>query len=173
MGPGDEGFYASEAIITQSETAAVESSDTITQSLSIMMVSGGEVYAAAADPDFIIRYELNEGSGSTALDTSGNSNSGTINGGATYNSNTGDGSAYSLNLDGSNDYIRPTTTWGGGSDGITLCAWIYNAQTGADDGAIITKQSSSATADHWFMLGIREWTKIRIRVKRAEGTVRT
>jgi concanavalin A-like lectin/glucanase superfamily protein len=66
-------------------------------------------------------WKFNEGSGTTAIDSSGNGFNGTLIGGPTYV--TGKIGAYALSLDGINDTIMANTTYAT-LDSHTMCMWI-------------------------------------------------
>ena len=72
-------------------------------------------------------WNFNEGSGTTAINSMG-INHGTILGGAAYSPDTPNGSAasggYSLNFDGSDDYVAVSANLTGGLRQITIEAWV-------------------------------------------------
>lgn len=88
----------------------------------------------------VAHWRFDEGSGTTASDNSGNGNTGTIHGatwvdGMTINGATGKG----LSFDGTDDFIYKDTGVSGigGTDKMTLEAWIKRGTT-SSDGAICT-----------------------------------
>ncbi len=119
------------------------------------------------DSDLLMRLPLDEGSGTTAFDISGNGNNGTLLNGAAFESNSGDGSARSVRFDGVNDFIDVGVVDVNGS-ALTLAAW-FNADGFGDDPRIISKSSGSAANDHVFMLstitaGAEERLRGRVRI---------
>jgi hypothetical protein len=108
---------------------------------------------------------LEEGTGGTAADTSGNGNDGTING-ATWSTegDTPSGKGYSLNLDG-NDYVDcgNSSTLEMGTNDWTVTVWIKTSstanQTFVTNGAGSNSQpgyrfSYSSSADYlWLIFG--------------------
>ena len=88
------------------------------------------VAGAVADPNLILHWNLNEGSGTTALDDSGNAYDGTLyNGGSYTTGHEGKGVA----LDGIDQYIQTPTPFGflGTQDQeYALSAWVNLPQTG-------------------------------------------
>jgi hypothetical protein len=78
-----------------------------------------------AEATLIGQWTFNEGSGTTALDSSGYGNNGTISGGATY---VASGGGYALRLDGTDDFVSMGTpalfNINGPSAAFTLEAWV-------------------------------------------------
>jgi len=88
----------------------------------------------------VVRLPLNDGSGTTATDVSGNGNNGTLVGAATYNASSGDGSSSSVRFDGVNGSIDLGLLDVNGK-GLTLAAW-FNADAfpgSAKDARLISK----------------------------------
>jgi hypothetical protein len=82
----------------------------------------GLVLVPVAQASLIGRWTFNEGSGTTAFDSSGNGNNGTINGGASYVNSAG---LYALDLDGVDDWVdmgNPALFDITGS--FSLAAWV-------------------------------------------------
>lgn len=103
-----------------------------------------------------------EGSGSAVADVSGNSNTGTLVGGERVSDGYIDNG---IAFDGDGDYIDL-----GGMDvqgpGLTLAAWIRIEDFEVSDARIISKATSSANDDHWWMLSmIEEDSAIRLRFR--------
>jgi len=63
-----------------------------------------EYYTASEPPDVLAHWKLDDGTGSTAVDSSGNGHDGTLYNGPTWNSSGQVDGA--LSLDGSDDYVR-------------------------------------------------------------------
>ncbi len=101
--------------------------------------------AVQLPPEEVAAYGLDEGSGPTATDASGNSNHGTIVG-ATWTTQGRYGSA--LGFDGNNDRVSgPTITLGGA---FTLMAWINNPS----NAAIETILTVGSTRDVYLSNGV-------------------
>jgi prepilin-type N-terminal cleavage/methylation domain-containing protein len=109
------------------------------------LLYSNQVYHALGS-DVVGNWNFDEGSGTTALDSSGYGNHGTISGGATYTTDTphkaaGQGAGkYALSFDGSNDYVSLPTAGGSGTKGnlgfadtddFTLSIWYNGSDTGA------------------------------------------
>ena len=96
----------------------------------------------AQTPGLVAAYSLNQGSGTTTVDSSGNGLTGTISG-ATWTPSGKYGSALSFN--GTNAYVNllnPTALRLTGS--MTLSAWVFPTANPGDDGQIIAKSNSSS-----------------------------
>lgn len=77
--------------------------------------------------DLVGWWKLDEGSGTTTYDSSGNSNHGTVENGAAYVAGHGGGQA--IDLDGVDDYVSTGKTASdlgiGGNSSRTVAAWVY------------------------------------------------
>ena len=99
--------------------------------------------------DALVELPLDEGAGTIAGDVSGNGNNGSLAGGAFFEPNTGDGSAFAVRLDGVDDYIDL-----GGLDvetaGFTLTTWLNaNSHPGnSKDSRLISKASGAGGDEH-------------------------
>ena len=114
--------------------------------VSILLLSGSLAGSAvfAQSPATLAACGMNEGTGTTITDASGNGLSGTLQG-ATWTSAGKYGNALSFN--GSSSYVdlgNPTTLKLTGS--MTLSAWMYATGTPSNDGQIIAKSGDS---DGW------------------------
>ena len=106
-------------------------------------------------------WKLDDGSGGTALDSSGNANHGTLVGNPLW---TGEGIGGSLNLDGNGDYV----TVGVGSQYSDLCingcsfgGWIKpNGQPAASRTFGIIGRYDYTDADMFFRLAYNRWGKL-------------
>jgi hypothetical protein len=108
-------------------------------------------------------WPLDEGSGNTANDVSGNGNNGSLVNGPSWAGDV-------LNFDGSNDYVNL-----GGLDvpgsALTIAGWVRAddlANCNARDCRIVSKASGTATADHYFMVSTMKVsgnTRLRFRLK--------
>jgi VCBS repeat-containing protein len=110
--------------------------------------------------DTVVRLPFND-SQVPATDVSGNDNNGVISG-ASYVSESGDGTLASLSFDGTDDTVSLGSVDVAGA-GLTLAAWIKaESFPGASrDPRIISKASGSTGDEHVFMLGA---------IKRGSGT---
>ncbi|HUS73766.1 MAG TPA: LamG domain-containing protein, partial [Sedimentisphaerales bacterium] len=94
---------------------------------------------APSEPNLLLHWAFNEGSGTTAIDSAGVVN-GVISG-ATYSSPGPDGSAYCLDFDGGGDYVyvvdgNDVNDVLDGLGGLTVSMWIKSDVTGTDKGFI-------------------------------------
>jgi len=74
-------------------------------------------------------WHFDEGSGTTAYDTSGNDNDGTINGASWVDGKFGKG----LNFDGTNDYVNVPDSDSLDVTSITMSVWVYQKERSAPD----------------------------------------
>lgn len=158
-------FSGIDSFTYQANDAAVNS-NVVTVSIDV---------STSSDPQLLASLPLDEGVGSTALDTSGNGNNGVLINSPTYQASTGDGSAFALRFDGADDYVDLGPIDVGGN--LSLAAWI-NADSfpgSSRDPRIISKASSVSGSDHVFMLGtIKAGTKTRLRARvRVNGSTTT
>ena len=129
----------------------------------------------STDGEALVRLALDAGSGDAALN-SGFGTDGRLVGGAAYDSDTADNSAYSVRFDGVNDYIDLGSIDVFGN-GLTLAA-RFKADTftgDVKDGRLISKATGVATKDHIFMLStIASDNEVRLRARvRAGGVTKT
>ncbi|GGM79855.1 family 43 glycosylhydrolase [Dactylosporangium sucinum] len=90
----------------------------------LALVTGLVPAAAAAAPadvtdGLLVRYDLNQTSGTTVIDTSGNGNNGTLNGGGTWTGANG------LQLDGVDDHVKLPNNLMAGLSSITVAVDVY------------------------------------------------
>jgi len=109
--------------------------------------------------DYIAKWALEEGAGTTAFDASENSLDGTLTNGATW----GDGNvgASSVSLDGTNDFIRIADSnllsFTDGSDNdqpFSLSAWVYYQTGTASAAPILVKYTDTSPRDSEWALWI-------------------
>ena len=108
---------------------------------------------AFADPDSLVEFPLDEGSGTVAIDVSALGNNGTLINGPVFEANTPDGSPFSVRFDGTDDYIDLGQLDVDGS-GLTLAVW-FNPDSfpgPSRDPRLISKASGTSGDDHVFML---------------------
>lgn len=131
---------------------------------------------AISEPGLLIRLGLDEGSGSLAVDDSGMGNNGSLQGSPSYISNTPDGSAHAVRLDGVSDYIDIGTLDVAGT-GLSLAAF-FNADAfpgSSRDPRIVSKASGTSANEHTYMLStIKVGTDTRLRARlNTDGTTKT
>ncbi|MCP3918037.1 MAG: tandem-95 repeat protein [bacterium] len=119
--------------------------------------------------DTLVLFPLDEGSGTVANDASGMGNDGTLVGGAVFEANTGDGSAFAVRFDGLNDRIDIGALDLNGS-GMTLAAWFLpeSFPGPGSDPRLISKASGVDADDHVFMLStiaVGSSKRLRVRVR--------
>ncbi|MBN7795250.1 Ig-like domain-containing protein [Parahaliea mediterranea] len=124
----------------------------------------------------VVQLSLDEGSGTQALDGSGQGNHGELVGGPAYESGTADGSAYALRLDGVNDWVDLGNLDVAGA-GLTLAVW-FKADSypgAAQDPRLLSKAAGLSDNEHVFMLStIRSGGAVRLRGRvRVGGSTRT
>jgi hypothetical protein len=125
--------------------------------------------------DLVASYNFNEGSGTTANDSSGNSHNGTLHNGATWTSGKQGGG---ISFDGINDYVDIGKFDVMGSE-LTIAAWFkadsFNHLSSFHDARIVSKATGTADQDHYWMLSTIKngnTTKLRFRLK-TNGTTST
>ncbi|MFC1713094.1 LamG domain-containing protein [Candidatus Poribacteria bacterium] len=100
-------------------------------------------------------WPLDEGSGKTARDASGNGHNGTLDNGPKWvtgaDAKIGAGA---LLFDGTDDRVSIDSFDAVGGDGITIACWFNasNLDTPGDDPRMVSKAIGGNNEDHWFML---------------------
>jgi len=109
------------------------------------------------------RYSFDEGTGTTAFDTSGNGNNGTIKNGATYTSDAafalGEASgSFALEFDGTNDYVELAADAFGdlSTTDFSITAWINPGDDIAEFDAIVAKRADGGGSG--FVFDLRDKT---------------
>jgi hypothetical protein len=102
---------------------------------------------APKDPNLLLHWAFDEGSGTTANDSAGVVD-GVISG-ASYVDTTPDGSAYCLDFDGGGDYVyvvdgNDANNLLSGLGAITVSIWIKSDETGTDSGFIIFQEPAGS-----------------------------
>ncbi len=165
-----------EAMIARNHSWAGDKSRRLAGRLaSVLFLLAGLVFEVRGDPDALVTLPLDEGSGVVAVDVSGQGNDGSLENGAHFEANTGDGSAFAVRLDGVDDYIGLGPLDVAGS-GLTLAAWFYaeSFPGSSRDPRIISKASGLGANDHVFMLStIRVGSATRLRARVRVGGVTT
>ncbi|MBI2530552.1 MAG: PKD domain-containing protein [Candidatus Diapherotrites archaeon] len=114
--------------------------------------STGDVVLAsgAADASTKLLMHFNEGTGTTASDSSGNGNNGTLTNGPTWTSSGVFGNA--LHFDGVDDHVLIPNSAGLGPNVVTAAAWVkLDSYPGGSYGAVIGKYGGS----NGYLLSIR------------------
>ena len=110
----------------------------------------GSFYVPFAKADIasglVGHWTFDEGSGSTALDSSGNNSSGTISGPSWATGRIGS----ALSFDGSNDYVRVPykSNLQLYNSSFTFSSWIKS--TDSDEGMIVVRDSGNNTYNEWY-----------------------
>jgi hypothetical protein len=118
----------------------------------------------------ISRWRLDEASGPTAFDSVG-VNHGTLVNGPLWRP-AGGRLGGALEFDGSDDLVTLGTMDVAPGDGITLALWLNADALGASDARLISKATSTAEQDHYWMLSFFDGAALRARLK-AGGTTLT
>lgn len=111
-------------------------------------------------------YRFEEGSGTTATDSSGDNNNAVL-AGPQYVMNTPDNSVYSLSFDGVNDLVDLGNFEFGGTE-LTIALWFKADTFNVADARLISRASSTASGDHFWMLSTVPSggdTKLRARLR--------
>ncbi len=120
--------------------------------------------------DGLVAYwPMDDGSGETALDATGNGHDGTLHNGTLWEMADAKNGDAAVNLDGEDDVIEmePFDVIGGG---ITLAAWVRPDDFSVGDGRIISKATEWGTNDHFWMLSTIDANHVlRFRLKTNDG----
>ena len=128
---------------------------------------GSFTVQVAQDPT-LLRLGFDEGSGTLAGDSSGNSRNGTLLGGALFDPTSADGSPSSLSLDGVDDVVT-VPGFATGAPERTVAAWFNADSFGTPDARMISQATGTAANDHVFMLStfrrLDQTTVLRARIR--------
>ena len=107
-----------------------------------------QVLQAAGGP--IINLHLDEGSGTTAADASGNGNTGALLNGPTWTTGT---SAGALNFDGVNDtlYIASAASLNTVTTGVTVAAWVYRPANQSGGVSVVSREVGTSYYEHYYL----------------------
>ena len=183
------GIFTQADVDAQRVTYVHSAAHSSTDRFAFVVADGGEDGATSVDgvvkiavtrpveaESLLLHLPLDEGTGTVAVDASGNGHDGTLVNGAAFAAGTGDGSAFAVQFDGMDDRIDVGTLDVTGS-GLTLANW-FNAASfpgSPDDPRFISQASGTAADDHVFMLGTigaAGAARLRARVK-TDGTTAT
>jgi hypothetical protein len=117
-----------------------------TQALTAQDVAA--LYQTRSGP--IVRLKLDETSGTTASDSSGNSNNGTLQNGPTWTTGRSGGA---LNLDGVDDsvYINNSSTVSSITNGVTVAAWVYRPATQSGFNSVVSREVGTTDKEHFYL----------------------
>lgn len=134
------------------------------QDLSVAANSGMDSadFVSGVGLEAFYRFEL--GAGTTANDSSGNSNHGTIEG-ALWTTDPGDAGVYALQFDGVDDRVAVPALDVQGTN-MTLTAWVNPDTFNVPDARIISKATGTAADDHaWMLSTIQDGSSFRLRFR--------
>ena len=114
----------------------------------ICLISLIGLLTSASQADLVGLWRFDEGSGSTASDSSGNGHHGTLVGDPKW---AGGKNGGALDFDGQDDLVE-LGKFDVVGPGITLAGWIRPDTFAINDGRIITKAVEWGENDHWWML---------------------
>jgi hypothetical protein len=124
---------------------------TYAMALAVLSLLGVGPAWAQGPPSPVAYWRMNEGSGNTILDASGNGNHGTIYG-ASWTTNGAHGTA--LNFDGMNDYVDvPYSASYDNVTDLTLMAWIKADRAGC----VLARDGYPSYPRAWFMNAQNFW----------------
>ena len=117
----------------------------------------------------LAHWTFDEGAGITVVD-SANGHNGTVGGAAWTTSGRLNGA---LDFDGSNDFVD-AGSWDVSGSAITIAMWLKADAFGITDARLLSKSTSTAEQDHYFMLSTVQSSgmKLRFRLK-TDGTTHT
>ena len=162
------GLYTAPAAISSVQTVTVKATSVADGTKSATAAVTLNPPVASPSSDLVAYWPMDEGSGSVAADLSGNGRHGAING-ATWTTDSKSGKA--LRFSSATQYVNAGTFDVTGST-LTISAWVKaNSFPANNDPRIISKATSTAEQDHYFMLGIYGG-KLRARLK-TSGTTKT
>ncbi len=103
----------------------------------------------------IVKLSLDEGTGTTANDGSGNGNNGTLQNGPTWTTGKSGGA---LNFDGSNDtlFIANSASLNTISTGLTFAAWVYRNSTQSGFVSVAAREVGTSVL-RALLFRLREW----------------
>ena len=131
------------------------------------------VDADSNQPELILGYPFEEGSGQSILDLSGNGNNGILEGDATRNPTGKFGEAIEFN--GSSSYIKLNSI-DITNPSLSIALWFKADDFGTHDARLISKSTGTAESDHYWMVStIRSGgqQKLRFRLKTDNGGTAT
>ncbi len=105
-------------------------------------------------PDLVGWWKLDEGTGTNAADSSGNGYAGTLTAGPTWSTDVApltyaDPNPYSVDLDGSNDYISVSSAAALASNPISISFWTKNDEAASTNHGIMGKTNGTSWTQGW------------------------
>ncbi|KKU31339.1 MAG: FG-GAP repeat protein [Candidatus Amesbacteria bacterium GW2011_GWC1_46_24] len=155
--------------VTPSPTVSPEPSPTVEPSVTPIPTLTPTPSPTPSTPPAFGVYNLDEGSGTTATDSSGSGNNGVVNGAVWVTGKVGSG----LSFDGVNDNVNLGSLNVTGSK-LTIATWVNTDTLGFEtDPRVVSKANGSGEQDHYWMLGtIYPSNQLRFRLK-TNGTTST
>ncbi|HEX7897451.1 MAG TPA: LamG-like jellyroll fold domain-containing protein [Planctomycetota bacterium] len=132
--------------------AAVESSETVTLSVpgssATVTIADDDVAPPPTTGDLLVHLQFDAGSGTVAIDASGNGNPGELRNGASWAAGKS-GSAASL--EGTDDHVRvaSSASLDAASGSLTVAAWVYRASNQGGWRVVATRQYGSSWDDQY------------------------
>jgi hypothetical protein len=119
-----------------------------TKSSSISVTVSNAVSAPTSG--LLARLALDEGTGTTATDSSGKGNGGTLVNGPTWTTGT---SGSAVNFDGVNDsiYFGSGNGLGGITSGVTVAAWVYRNAAQSGFRAVASREVGTSYYEHFYL----------------------
>ncbi len=119
--------------------------------------------AVSAQASLVGHWEFDEGSGSTAFDSSGNGHDGTISG-AEWVAGGWDGTGYSLDFDGQGSDRVSVGSFNVTGEAISIACWFKarNLDTPGNDPRMVSKAIAGSNEDHWFMVSSSRQSGIKV-----------
>jgi hypothetical protein len=109
--------------------------------------SGG---APAATTGPIVHLAVDEGTGASAADSSGNGNNGALQNGPTWTAGKSGGA---LNFDGNNDtlYVANSSTLNAPTTSLTVAAWVYRNVNQTGYASVVSRELNSTYSEHYYL----------------------
>lgn len=128
----------------------------------------------SAPNDSVAQWEFDEGSGFTAIDSTGNGNDGALLG-TTWSTDTPDGSSSSMNFSGADDELVDIGNLDVTGSALTMAMWIRADDFDEQDARLISKaRGTAANAHYWMISTLDVGGEFRLRVRlRTNGTTDT
>ena len=119
--------------------------------------------AVSAQASLVGHWEFDEGSGSTAFDSSGNGFDGTISG-AEWVAGGWDGTGYCLDFDGQGSDRVSVGSFNVTGEAISIACWFKadNLDTPGNDPRMVSKAIGGSNEQHWFMVSSSRQGSIKV-----------
>ncbi len=131
----------------------------------LLLLSPREIQAQGSG--LVAHLPLDEGTGTTSVDLSGNGNTGTLVNGPIWTTGRLNGA---LSFDGVNDelIIGNSTSINTVTSGVTVAAWVSRTTNQGSWATVVSRQLGTANLDHWW-LGFTETGRYRWLVNTSNG----